>query len=145
MGATLPTRSLKLGLKTKLGKKICLPAVLGAAVIVALVQYRQLFHNHFSVSPRIEFHPSVFVASMSLRTNGSTETILTSNFCAWKSCTEIPKKEDIGTHSDEDIQLPTRPLFKNENLYQKDATQQLNSTWVRNVRVCNFKMYKQYT
>lgn len=158
MGVTLPSTSLRLGLKTRLGRKICLPVLLGAAAVVALLQHGHPFHNHFSVSLRSKFQPTVSLASASPHINDSSETILMGNFCVGKNCTGIiPKKEDIATLSDydyvgaangetdEDFQLPTRPRFKNENLYQKDATQQLNSTWVRGIRVCNFKTYKQYT
>lgn len=68
-----------------------------------------------------------------------------SSFCVGKICKgTIPKKEDTGAlteyadeakdATDEDFQLPTRPRARNQDLYQKDAIQQLNSTWTEEAR-----------
>ncbi|XP_050740417.1 carbohydrate sulfotransferase 11-like isoform X2 [Eriocheir sinensis] len=144
MVVALTITRLRSDLKTKLRRKICTPAALGAAAIVVMllvVKVKLLQHrNHFSAPLRSASQLTASLASASPQTNGSSELFLMSSFCVGKICKgTIPKKEDTGAlteyadeakdATDEDFQLPTRPRARNQDLYQKDAIQQLNSTW----------------
>ncbi|XP_050740418.1 carbohydrate sulfotransferase 11-like isoform X3 [Eriocheir sinensis] len=149
MVVALTITRLRSDLKTKLRRKICTPAALGAAAIVVMllvVKVKLLQHrNHFSAPLRSASQLTASLASASPQTNGSSELFLMSSFCVGKICKgTIPKKEDTGAlteyadeakdATDEDFQLPTRPRARNQDLYQKDAIQQLNSTWTEEAR-----------
>lgn len=118
-------------------------------VKATLLQHR----NHLSAPLRSASQPTASLASASPNINGSSEAFLMSKFCDWKIRKgTIPKKENADALTDyadeakrvtgEDFQLPTRPRARNQDLYQKDSIQQLNSTWVRDICVCNSKTYK---
>lgn len=109
-----------------------------------LLQHR----NHVSAPLRSASQRTASLASASPHINGSSEVFLMSKLCDWKIRQgTIPYKDDADALTDyadeakratgEDFQLPTRPRARNQNLYQKDSIQQLNSTWVRDICVCN--------
>lgn len=138
----------------KPGRKGGMPAVFGAAAMVVMLvvvkvtlhQHRYTSRNQFSVPfPGASQHTGS-LGSASPHTDGSSDASLMGSFCVGKNCKGMKsKKEDFGAPkgyvgaaegaTGEDFQLPTRPRAGNQKLYQKDVTQQLNSTWVRDACV----------